>query len=143
MYSILIENKKIHIHYNDLYEIYNFGTSFLGPHYYTLSLFVLCLGVKKKIVKEIMHFYCMTYMTTPQHIKTPAPGVMKFTILVDPSLVIITKYLVCLINAWEQRRRLFKKYINFTLFTQKLPSLWVMKFTISYLLTLKMLHTKG
>ena len=26
---------------------------------------------------------------------------MKFTILADPSLVIITIYLVCLINAWE------------------------------------------
>ena len=31
----------------------------------------------------------------------PTPGVMKFKILVDPSLVIITTYLVCLINAWE------------------------------------------
>ena len=33
--------------------------------------------------------------------KTPGPGVMKFTILVDLSLVIITTYLVCLIYAWE------------------------------------------
>ena len=33
--------------------------------------------------------------------RTPTPGVMKFTILVDPSLVIITIYLDCLINAWE------------------------------------------
>ena len=32
----------------------------------------------------------------------PLPwGVMKFTVLVDPSLVIITVYLVCLIYAWE------------------------------------------
>ena len=57
--------------------------------------------------------------------RTPAPGVMKFTILLHPSFVIITIYLVSLINAWEQRRRLFKKYINFTLFTPKLPPLWV------------------
>ena len=42
----------------------------------------------------------MTYMATPK-IGTPALGVMKFTILVDPSLVIITIYLVCLIYAWE------------------------------------------
>ena len=49
---------------------------------------------------------------------------MKFTILVDPSLVIITTCLVCLINAWEWRR-FFKKHINFTLFTPKLPPLWV------------------
>ena len=44
MWSILIEKKKIHIHYNNLYEI---------------------------------------------------------TIFVDPSLVIITIHLVCLIYAWE------------------------------------------
>ena len=42
--------------------------------------------------------------------------------MVDPSLVIITLYLVCLINAWEQRRFL-KIYINFTLFTPKLTPL--------------------
>ena len=30
-----------------------------------------------------------------------ALSVMKFTILVEPSLVIITSYLVCLIYAWE------------------------------------------
>ena len=57
--------------------------------------------------------------------RTPAPGVMKFTILVDPSLVIITTYLVCLINAWEQRRGFFKKYSNFTLFTPKLPQIQI------------------
>ena len=34
---------------------------------------------------------------------TYAPGVMKFTILVDLSFVIITTDLVCLINAWEWR----------------------------------------
>ena len=55
--------EKIHIHYNDLYEIYNFGTP--GHHYYTLSLFDLCLGVEEKIVKEIMQIHYMTYMTTP------------------------------------------------------------------------------
>ena len=33
--------------------------------------------------------------------KTPGPGVMKFTILVDSSLVISTIYLVCLIDAWK------------------------------------------
>ena len=64
MCSILTEKKKIHIHYNDLHEIYNFGTPFLGNHYYTLSLFDLCLGVEK-IVKEIMQFHYMTYMATP------------------------------------------------------------------------------
>ena len=65
MWSILIEKKKIHIHFNDLYEIYNFGTPFLGHHIYTLSFFDLCLGEKKKIVKEMMQFHYMTYMTMP------------------------------------------------------------------------------
>ena len=50
---------------------------------------------------------------------------MKFTILVDPSFVIITTYLVCLIYAWELRRRFLKKYSKLTLFTPKLPPLWV------------------
>ena len=153
MWIILIEKKIIHIHYNDLYEIYNLGNLFLGHHYYILGLSNLWMGVEKKILKEIMHFHHTTYMATPLH-KNPCPGgheiynfgrpflvhhyyiiglsdlylseekifkeimhfqiwliwprpstrtpdqrVMKFTILVDPSLVIITTYLVCLINA--------------------------------------------
>ena len=47
------------------HEIYNFGRPFLDHHYYILSLFDLCLGVEKKIFKEIMHFHYMTYMATP------------------------------------------------------------------------------
>ena len=50
-----------------------------------------------------------------------SPGVMKFAILVELSFVIITKHLVCIIHAPEQRRRFLKKYINFTLVTPKLP----------------------
>ena len=144
-----------------------------------------------------MHFHYITHMATAQH-QNPCPGVMKFTILVNPSLVIITLYLVYLNYAWEYRRRFVrnnafssynlyicprssirthapgvmkytiqvdsslliitiymylvcliyaydKKYIHFSLFTLKLPSLnevGVMKFTISCLSTLKMLHTK-
>ena len=69
---------------------------------------------------------------------------MKFTILEDPSFVIITTYLVCLIYAWELRRRFLKQYSNFTRLTPKLPPLWVggHEITISCLLTLQMLHTK-
>ena len=40
------------------HEIYNFGGPFRGHHYYILSLSNLCLGVEKKIFKEIMHFVC-------------------------------------------------------------------------------------
>ena len=46
----------------------------------------------------------MTYMTMP-NIRTTALGVMKLTILVDPSLVIISIYIVHLIYAWEYRRK--------------------------------------
>ena len=46
-------------------EIYNFGRPFLGHHDYILGLSDLCMGVEKKIFKEIMHFYFMTYMATP------------------------------------------------------------------------------
>ena len=53
-------------------------------------------------------------------------------------------HLVSVNKAWEKKRRFWKKYINFSLFIPKLPSLrWgVTKFTISCLLILKMLHYK-
>ena len=35
--------------------------------------------------------------------RTPAPGVMKFTTVIDPSMVIISIYLVCLISVPESR----------------------------------------
>ena len=44
-------------------------------------------------------------MATPQHIRTPAPGVMKYIILVDHFLVIVTIYLICLIHVPVQKRR--------------------------------------
>ena len=65
-----------------------------------LSLSDLCLGVEKQIFTKLMHFHHMTYMATPKH-KNPCAGGHEITILVDPSLVIITIYLVCLIYAWE------------------------------------------
>ena len=48
-------------------------------------------GSKKMIFKEMMHFHDMAYMAMPQH-TTPARGIIKFIILVDSSLVIITTY---------------------------------------------------
>ena len=59
-----------------------------------------------------MHFHYITYIATPQY-KKPAPGVKKFPISVDPSLVIITLYLVCLNYTWKQRRRFFKEIMHF------------------------------
>ena len=104
------------------HESYNFGRPFLDLYHFILSLSDLCLGVKKKIFKEKMHFHYMTHMVTPQQ-KNPCPGVMKFTILIDPSLVTITIHFDCLNHAPEQRGRFFNKYINFTIFTSKLPPL--------------------
>ena len=77
-------------------EIYNFGSPFLGHHYFILSLSDLCLGEGKKIFKGHMASPCT---------RTAAPGVMKFTILVVPSLVIISIYIVRLIDALEKRGR--------------------------------------
>ena len=39
------------------HEIYNFGRPFLGHHYYILGLSDKCLGVGKKIYKEVQQFY--------------------------------------------------------------------------------------
>ena len=48
-------------------------------------------------------------MATPYSTRTPTPEVMKFTILVDHSLLIITIHLVCLNYALDYRRRFLKK----------------------------------
>ena len=61
-------------------------------------------------------------MVTP-FIRIPAPRLMKFTILVDASLVIITIYSVCLILC-RGVEKIFKKYVNFTFFYPKMNSPW-------------------
>ena len=42
-----------------------YGRHFLGHHCYILNLPYQCLGVEKKIFKEIMHFHLWTYMAIP------------------------------------------------------------------------------
>ena len=60
------------------HEIYNLGRHFLDHHCYLLSLSDVCMGVEKKILKEIIHFH---YMIWPHpSTKTPALRVIKFTI---------------------------------------------------------------
>ena len=55
----------------------------------------------------------------------PLPlGVMKFTVLVDPSLVIITIYLLCMDHAQEERRRFFLEIHQFYTFYPKIASPW-------------------
>ena len=49
---------------------------------------------------------------------------MKFTILVHPSLVIITIYLFCPIYAWENKIRVLQIKQLYT-FYPKITSLWV------------------
>ena len=44
----------------------------------------------------------------------------KFTILIDPSLVLIALYLVCLINAYESIEIFFKRNNAFLLYTYDL-----------------------
>ena len=90
------------------HEIYMFGRPCLGHYYCILRFSDLCLGVEKKIFKEIKHFHYMTYMATPQH-KSPCPSGHEIYNFGRPSLIIITTNLVCLIYAWEQRRRFLKK----------------------------------
>ena len=65
--------------------------------------------------QEEEKIYCIFTMGTH---KNPCPGVMKFTHLVDPPLVIITILLsLCLIYALVWRRRFFKKKDAFSLYT--------------------------
>ena len=45
--------------------------------------------------------YILTYMATPRRRNPASSKAVKYTILVDPSLVIITKNLVSLILDWE------------------------------------------
>ena len=56
------------------------------------------------IFKEKKIFHCMTYLAKPHHNHhCIRPGVVKFKILLHPSLAIITLYMysVCLIYARE------------------------------------------
>ena len=52
-----------------------------------------------------------------QHMK-PCPGVMTFTNLVDPSVVIITIYLV-FSDPCPKVEKIFREIYQFTLFTRK------------------------
>ena len=63
------------------------GRPCLGYHNYIVSLTDVCLEVKKKIFKGIMHFHYMTYMATPYH-KNSCPGGHKSYNFGRPFLVI-------------------------------------------------------
>ena len=80
-------------------KLTNFGRPSHGHHYYTFNLSIQCVSVEHR-VKKMMYFDYITFMLTPQH-KNSLPGVIKFTILVDHSLVIIVINLAFLIHAPE------------------------------------------
>ena len=67
-------------------------TIMVHPSLVIKTIYLVCLinaweSRKKDFLKEIMHFHYMTYNWPCHSTRTPAaPGVMKFTILVDPSL---------------------------------------------------------
>ena len=82
--------------------MYKLGTVFLTHHFYVLSLTALCPIVEKKTLKEIIHLCYMANMANPTCITgTPAHWVLQFKILVKAFLLIITIYLVCLLDALE------------------------------------------
>ena len=82
-------------------KIYNFGSPFVGYHYYILSLSDVCLGIEKKIFKRNIAFsYDLYGHTLAQEPLTPRD--MKFTILLDLSLVNINMQLECLNHAPEE-----------------------------------------
>ena len=86
------------------YGICNFGRPLIFHHYYTLnSLFEPCIKAEKKTFKEMMPFHYMTYVAMHAPTQELLPQrVMKFTILEDPSLVVITTiHLLCVKHDWE------------------------------------------
>ena len=88
-------------------------------------------------------------MVTPKQTRTTVPGVMK-TNLEGISLLVITISSICLLNAQKKKKGIFKKKYKFKIFYSKnknsLGGGWGggggMKFLISRLLSLQMLHTK-
>ena len=84
--------------------MYNFGRSFLGHHYYILNLTEPCPSEDKKRRNIALSLTCHAPAK-----KKHVPGVMKFTILVDFSMAIITIHLVCLTYTWVKRRTFLKK----------------------------------
>ena len=74
-------------------------TILTDPSLFIIALYLICLIhalEKTRRGEEILHVH---YMTTLQH-KNPCPGGMKFQILIDSVLVIITVLSFCLIYAW-------------------------------------------
>ena len=127
-----------------VHDSYNLGRPFLCYLYYILILSDLCQQVEKKIFLKKLCIYTMYLIQLHPSTRTPAPEVMKFTIVVDPSLVIINVHLICWKHAPEQRRKFFKITSILHFLPQNYLPLGrgVMTFTISCLFTLQIIHFK-
>ena len=111
-----------------------YESSFIIPEYESNQCVVFWQSRRKCI---FIHMICMA----KPYNKNPCPGVIKFTNLVNPSLVINTIYLA------TSREEDFKRNISILIFFFTVNNFFfwrwgVIYFTISYLLTLKMLHTE-
>lgn len=71
------------------------------------SNYLLHEGIEGKMKKN--HIYYINIIATPLH-KNQSPGVMKFNILIDPSLLIMTTFLISLFYAMF--KMLLTYYIN-------------------------------
>ena len=125
------------------FTILQFFRLFHGHNYY-----ILCLSDRCKGANFNRNNVFSLYDIWQRIAKDPLPrGGIKFTILIEPSLLFITIHLVCLKHASEQNRDLLKIY-NVHQFNTFLPKNYlllgwgVMKFIISCLLSLQMLYTK-
>ena len=126
------------------HEVHTFGRPFLGHYYYILSLSDLCLGVKTKILKEIMHFHYMTNMATPQN-KNPCPRGQEMFNVCRP-LLGYHFFILGLSDQCPGVEKKIKKLYQFYIFYLEIISPWVgadvMKLTIAYLHAQQMLHTQ-
>ena len=93
----------------------NFGRTSLGHQYYLLSLSDLCLVVEEKIFKRNNTFFTLWLICPRPSTRTPAPRVMKFTILVDPSLASLPYTLFDLCLGVE--KKILKEIMHFHLMT--------------------------
>ena len=73
--------------------------------------------------KEFMNFHYIIYRAPPPpYTRTPDPGAIKFTILVEALLLIITMHLVSLSITYKQRRNFSKTHV-FLLYNLWSPTL--------------------
>ena len=64
-----------------------------------------------------MYFFFNIYLIWPRpSTRIPATGVMKFTTLIEPSLVIINMHFICLRHALQNREEFLKRNNVFVLY---------------------------